>query len=119
MTECPGYSAAKADPSDDSVDASRASDLEWHLNRAHPHLFCGGCGRDDCHPGRCCGDVEDRLGFTKRVCDLCPDRMAAGQVAERAEVRAARPLPLHRTEAGYPRCSTCDGGGCPDCTDPS
>jgi hypothetical protein len=28
-------------------------------------------------------------------------------------------LPLHRTEAGYPNCSTCDGGGCPDCTDPS
>ena len=27
------------------------------------------------------------------------------------------PLPLHRTEAGYPNCSTCDGGGCPDCTD--
>lgn len=26
-------------------------------------------------------------------------------------------LPLHRTEAGYPNCSTCDGGGCPDCTD--
>lgn len=33
--------------------------------------------------------------------------------------RAARPLPLHRTEAGYPNCSTCDGGGCPDCTDPA
>lgn len=30
-----------------------------------------------------------------------------------------RPLPLHRTEAGYPRCSTCDGGGCLDCTDPA
>lgn len=29
------------------------------------------------------------------------------------------PLPLHRTEAGYPRCATCDGGGCPDCTDPA
>lgn len=29
------------------------------------------------------------------------------------------PLPLHRTEAGFPNCSTCDGGGCPDCTDPS
>ena len=28
-------------------------------------------------------------------------------------------LPLHRTEAGYPRCSTCDGGGCLDCTDPA
>ena len=30
-----------------------------------------------------------------------------------------RSLPLHRTEAGYPHCSTCDGGGCPDCTDPA
>jgi hypothetical protein len=29
------------------------------------------------------------------------------------------PLPLHRTEAGYPRCATCDGGGCLDCTDPA
>ena len=28
-------------------------------------------------------------------------------------------LPLHRTEAGYPSCATCDGGGCPDCTDPA
>ena len=28
-----------------------------------------------------------------------------------------RALPLHRTEAGTIRCSTCDGGGCPDCTD--
>lgn len=31
-----------------------------------------------------------------------------------------RGLPLHRTEAGPPGlCSTCDGGGCPDCTDPA
>lgn len=29
------------------------------------------------------------------------------------------PLPLHRTEAGWPNCSTCDGGGCYDCTDPA
>ena len=29
------------------------------------------------------------------------------------------PLPIHRTEASYPNCSTCDGGGCPDCTDPA
>lgn len=28
-------------------------------------------------------------------------------------------LPIHRTEAGYPNCSTCDGGGCYDCTDPA
>ena len=30
-----------------------------------------------------------------------------------------RTLPLHRTEAGWPNCATCDGGGCPDCTDPA
>lgn len=30
-----------------------------------------------------------------------------------------RDLPIHRTAAGYPRCATCDGGGCPDCTDPA
>src|SRR5690606_2951441 len=30
-----------------------------------------------------------------------------------------RPLPIHRTEAGYPNCPTCDGGGCLDCTDPA
>lgn len=29
------------------------------------------------------------------------------------------PLPIHRTEAGCPNCSTCDGGGCLDCTDPA
>jgi hypothetical protein len=33
--------------------------------------------------------------------------------------RHPKPLPMHRTEAGYPRCATCDGGGCLDCTDPS
>lgn len=31
-----------------------------------------------------------------------------------------RDLPLHRTEVSIDRsCSTCDGGGCPDCTDPA
>lgn len=30
-----------------------------------------------------------------------------------------RQLPIHRTEAGYPNCATCDGGGCLDCTDPA
>jgi hypothetical protein len=29
--------------------------------------------------------------------------------------RHPSPLPLHRTEAGYPNCATCDGGGCLDC----
>lgn len=35
------------------------------------------------------------------------------------ETHKTRPLPIHRTEAGYPNCATCDGGGCPDCTDPA
>lgn len=31
-----------------------------------------------------------------------------------------RDLPAHRTQANFPwGCSTCDGGGCPDCTDPA
>lgn len=31
--------------------------------------------------------------------------------------RFPRELPIYRTEAGYPRCATCDGGSCLDCTD--
>lgn len=37
----------------------------------------------------------------------------------RGQLPAPRALPQHRTEAGWPRCSTCEGGGCPDCTDPA
>lgn len=44
--------------------------------------------------------------------------MLAGY-AHLKEKHSVPPLPLHRTEAGYPHCSTCDGGGCPDCTDPA
>lgn len=31
------------------------------------------------------------------------------------------PVPLHRTETTTPwgSCSTCDGGGCHDCTEPA
>lgn len=36
-----------------------------------------------------------------------------------AAVECREPLPIHRTEAGWPRCSTCDGNGCPDFTDPA
>ena len=42
---------------------------------------------------------------------------AARQALEAANGRWN--LPSHRTGAGYPNCSTCDGGGCPDCTDPA
>lgn len=30
--------------------------------------------------------------------------------------READSLPIHRTEAGWPNCATCDGVGCHDCT---
>jgi hypothetical protein len=53
---------------------------------------------------------------------LCEARAPRGYITEQdvlEEAGFARPLPIHRTEAGYPRCSTCDGGGCPDCTDPA
>ena len=43
------------------------------------------------------------------------DRLLAAQRAYEDE----RELPVHRTEAGYPNCATCDGGGCFDCTDPA
>jgi hypothetical protein len=50
---------------------------------------------------------------------LCHGTLNDGTLCDCAQVGHPRPLPLHRTEAGYPRCSTCDGGGCPDCTDPA
>lgn len=43
------------------------------------------------------------------------DRLLAAQRAYEDEWD----LPMHRTEAGYPNCATCDGGGCYDCTDPA
>lgn len=42
-----------------------------------------------------------------------------GEVGVGPYEREAGALPIHRTEAGYPRCATCDGGGCADCTDPA
>ena len=56
------------------------------------------------------------------VMRLAADRsMACRRVAieEPAGRRSTMSLPIHRTEAGYPNCSTCDGGGCHDCTDPA
>lgn len=63
-----------------------------------------------------------RFGYEEydgaRYCHEHAGFLEAG-VRSRMCDRAPRPLPLHRTEAGYPRCSTCDGGGCLDCTDPA
>lgn len=35
--------------------------------------------------------------------------------------RERRGLPIHRSDATFPMesCATCEGGGCPDCTDPA
>ena len=77
---CPGPQPALAKA--EKVDAATATDLEWHLHSAHPHLFCGGCGDEAgrCHPGRCCTDKSDSLSFSRGVCDLCPTRHHTGQV---------------------------------------
>lgn len=48
----------------------------------------------------------------------CPARVFGLNGTTQAACPIA-PLPLHRTEAGYPSCGICDGGGCYDCTDPA
>lgn len=52
----------------------------------------------------------------QRQAALAALETGAGRLA-RLQRRLNFRLPIHRTEAGYPYCSTCDGGGCPDCTD--
>jgi len=59
--KCPGYDPANVMPSTDDEQVELAcmgTASEWHLNPAHPHLFCG-CGTEAeaCHRGRCCEDV--------------------------------------------------------------
>ncbi|WGH20847.1 thioredoxin [Gordonia phage Commandaria] len=48
---------------------------------------------------------------------LSPRWEAVGVTAD-GRTLWAEALPAHRTEAGPRNCATCDGGGCPDCTDP-
>ena len=50
-----------------------------------------------------------KIGVTADGQDLYVKAEPGGQVE----------MPLSRTEAGPSNCSTCDGGGCPDCTDPA
>lgn len=62
---------------------------------------------------------ENDTGLTpQQARDLALALLAAANYAEE-HANDRWNLPLHRTEAGYPNCSTCDGGGCPDCTDPA
>ena len=60
-------------------------------------LRCSSCGKS--------GPLSPLWGF----CDKC-QKAGSGKRFD---------LPIHRTEAGYPNCSTCDAGGCLDCTDPA
>lgn len=64
--------------------AGTATDLEWHIATAH--VFCGGCGLDDCHPEVCCTEEKDRMGMLDSVCGYCKDRYATGQILTRREV---------------------------------
>lgn len=64
--------------------ANGGSDIAWWTaTAAEGEGFCGGCGGTECHPGTPCGDVR---GFDHGVCDLCPTRVAEGQVAKVREV---------------------------------
>lgn len=87
---------------------------------------------DRCTAGHVCQQPSGRTCI-EPGCDLpagtwwgaywCPDcdrerldRVTAQLEAIKADLKR---LPIHRTEAGYPNCSTCEGGGCHDCTDPA
>lgn len=66
-------------------------------------------------PLMACGHRADLDTAEGAFCSRCIG-VDPGAVLVEAPIRE---LPIHRTEAGYPSCSTCDGGGCPDCTDPA
>ncbi|MCM0622699.1 hypothetical protein [Nocardioides bruguierae] len=76
-----------------------------------------------------CGFFDSNVDHTQHIADVIraagwvqrDERSYLGRhVLERTGMRTRMvDLPLHRTEAGYPTCSTCDGGGCHDCTDPA
>jgi hypothetical protein len=55
-----------------------------------------------------CGNLADECGCAR------PNLLGSMTISE-----PIGSLPIHRTEAGWPNCSTCDGGGCFDCTDPA
>lgn len=58
-------------------------------------------------------DATSDLAKHKRVIDTL------SEMVERRDKRLAELEAIIRRKAGYPPCSTCDGGGCPDCTDPA
>jgi hypothetical protein len=96
---------AQAEAWDEGLAAGHGYDLSDRLDRKEfDELFRGN------YPNPYREDDLDR----REQAEL--ERLIA---AEEEEMDRRFNLPLHRTEAGYPSCSTCDGGGCPDCTDPA
>lgn len=65
---------------DELINASECTDREWYDDTEGN--FCGGCGNEaaDCHPGHPCGEVRDPFGMHDSICDLCPTRLATGQL---------------------------------------
>ena len=88
---------------------------------------CGVCGVEAVHergPGtplviRHEPDCTELRAFIR--CEDCSQILwgADPQKRHAREAAVSAELPIHRTEAGYPQCATCDGGGCLDCTDPA
>lgn len=88
--------------------------LEQHMISATPAVLLVRKGNQE---ALITGAISyDRLA--EALDDLCTNRPQDRIEDLLAEMDSSE-LPIHRTEAGYPRCSTCDGGGCLDCTDPA
>ena len=102
-------------PDEDSEDGAYI-DVKVETGRHHHGRIT--IDLDPCH-GSDNGFTLIRAYVSPQWCREAAALMLAA--ADYAEGHASdrRDLPLHRTEAGYPNCSTCDGGGCPDCTDPA
>lgn len=65
----------------------------------------------ECRAGKCSNC--DGAAWDDRLDAEVPDSCSC-------EHHRPSPLPLHRTEANVGIvCGTCEGGGCPDCTDPA
>lgn len=119
-------------PCNDAWAAKQVQHEQWKADQEAAHR-CTACGQEK-NLGALRYIAGERLRFCRRVGCVAEaerrerewhrDRAREHEqrkqfVAQMTVMTAEQALPLHRTEAGYPRCSTCDGGGCLDCTDPA
>lgn len=100
----PGQSEASIRADERTKVLRAAADLLASEGRQHTHMPSDGVRRQT----------------YRRVANRLRGWAGSGMPAARtAPAEDGAAPPIHRTEAGYPNCSTCDGGGCPDCTDPA